>query len=60
MVGKPLQIAAPETAGIEMEQAGVGAGPLKSDPELCEKVIAQLAGNPGILFLNLVQSGGGI
>ena len=42
MVREALEVAAPQSIGIEMEELRVGAGFLNSNLELCEKIVGQL------------------
>jgi hypothetical protein len=42
VIGKPLQIAAPQTTGIEVKKTGIGSSFPDPNLELCEKIVAQL------------------
>jgi hypothetical protein len=55
VVGKPLQIASSQAAGIEVIEARIRAGFLNPDLELGKEVVSQIIGDGIILGENLVQ-----
>ena len=55
VIGKSIQIAPSQTAGIKMKKSRIDANLLKTHLELCEKVVTQLIRNGVILLENFIQ-----
>lgn len=55
VIGKPVEIAAAQSIGVEMEESRIGRGLLNSYLKLCEKVVAKFLGNLGVFFKDRVQ-----